>query len=396
MIDFFKKIRLVIVETYFSFVKNNDLTAAASLAFSAILALIPVLFLLTFILSAAIGSSEQALARTQDLLLQLIPAYSPEIIQEVQVISTHLKTIGIVNLLVLLWSITPLAADMRISLGIAFQKKPSRPFLLEKLFDVLISLLFLMGLSAIAVAGIIFTILENKSLMLVPLGYFERVIPFIFITAIVFLLYFAFSGKARIRHLIFGALITSVLWFIMTPAFHMFLTYNPGYGFAFGSFKSLFVIIIWIYYSLMVFLIGAEFAATLGREQTVLIRNLMIGSKNIPAEAVRKYVVSFTKGSVIFNEGDPGDVMYRVYQGSVELRKGDTLLSTIQEGKCFGAISFLLSLPRRAVAIAREDVSLVVIKNENITPLINQYPEVIIEMLKEIALRFREENKTVD
>ena len=50
----------------------------------------------------------------------------------------------------------------------------------------------------------------------------------------------------------------------MTPAFHLFITYNPGYGFAFGSFKSLFVVIIWIDYSLVVFLFGAEITASLG------------------------------------------------------------------------------------------------------------------------------------
>jgi membrane protein len=72
----------------------------------------------------------------------------------------------------------------------------------------------------------------------------------------------------RTRQLIIGSLVTSLLWFAMRPAFHLFLTYNPGYGFAFGSFKSLFVVIIWIYYFLVVFLFGAEIAATSGGTRT--------------------------------------------------------------------------------------------------------------------------------
>ena len=78
-------------------------------------------------------------------------------------------------------------------------------------------------------------------------------------------LFFTFSSKVRIRQLIMGSLVTSLLWFAMRPAFHIFLMYNPGYGFAFGSFKSLFIVIIWIYCSLVVFLFGAEIAAVSAR-----------------------------------------------------------------------------------------------------------------------------------
>jgi len=60
-------------------------------------------------------------------------------------------------------------------------------------------------------------------------------------------------------------LVTSLLWFALRPAFYFFLTYNPGYGFAFGSFKSLFVVLMWIYLSLALFLFGAEIVASIGR-----------------------------------------------------------------------------------------------------------------------------------
>lgn len=394
--DFMKKVRVVFSETISSFERNNDFTAASSLAFSATLALIPALFLLTFILGTVIGSSEWALTKTQELLLQWIPAYSTDIIREVQFISSHAGTIGVLNLLVLIWSVTPLVADMRILLSAIFRKKPTRPFLLEKLFDVAISIIFLIGLSAVAVAGVIFTLMKKKSLLYMSLGYIEGLVPFVFITAVVFLLYLAFSAKARISHLAIGSLVTSVLWFTMTPAFHLFITYNPGYGFAFGSFKSLFVAIIWIYYSFVVFLLGAEISASLGRENTVFIKHLVEGGKNVPADVIGKYVLSYEKGSLIFAEGDPGTVMYGVHKGSVELRKGDAVIDVIQRGKCFGAISFLLSLPRRATAMAREDTEVVVINNENIYKLMNEYPEFVIEILKEIAVRLRAENKTDD
>jgi membrane protein len=394
--DFFKRFRVVLSEAFSSFMRNNDLTAASSLAFSATLALIPTLFLLTFLISAVIGSSDQTLAKTHELLTLMIPAYSQDILREVGFITEHLGTIGLLNGIILLWSVTPLVADMRTSLATIFRKKPSRPFLLEKLFDVAISIIFLMGLSAIAVAGVVFTILDKKSLLHMPLGFVEGLVPFVFISIVIFLLYFAFSSRARPRDLVIGSLVTTFLWLTMTPAFHLFLTYNPGYGVAFGSFKSLFVVIIWIYYSLVVFLFGAEIAASLGRDETVFIKKLLEGKKNVPTGVISKYVVHYEKGGTVYNEGDYGDMMYGVLRGSVAIRKGDKVIGTILPGKCFGAVSFLLSVPRVASAVALEDADLVAINNDNIDRLMNEYPEFIIEILREIAVRLREANKVVD
>jgi membrane protein len=394
--DFLKKIRMVSFEALSSFRRNKDLIAASSLAFSATIALIPVLFLLTAIFGASIGSSERALAKAQELLMQMIPAYSQDIIREVQFMSDNMGTIGILNAFVLFWSITPLVANMRISLGTIFRKKLNRPYLLEKLFDVAISVVFLTGLSAIAVVGVVFTLLEKKSLLYMPLGYLEGLVPFFFIIALVFLLYFAFSAKVRTRNLLIGSLVTAFLWFTMTPAFHLFLTYNPGYGFAFGSFKSILVVIIWIYYSLVVFLLGAEITAVLERDETVFIKKLIEGSTNVPAGVIGKYVVSFEKGAFVYHEGDAGNIMFGVLKGSVAIRKVDRVIGIIQPGKCFGAISFLLSIPRVASAVALEDAELVAISDENIDKLMNEYPEFVIEILREIALRLKEANKVVE
>ena len=184
--EFFKKNRVIIADAASSFRRNNDLTAASSLAFSATLALIPALFLLTFLLGAAIGSSSQALRETQELLTEFIPAYSQVILREVGFISGHKGTIGIVNLFVLFWSITPLVADLRISLGTVFRKKPGRPFLLEKLFDVAISIVFLVGLSAVAVAGVVLTVAGGGR---PPAGG---------VRGVVFVCVFAFPGR-RVR-----------------------------------------------------------------------------------------------------------------------------------------------------------------------------------------------------
>jgi YihY family inner membrane protein len=396
VLDLLKNVPVVISGAFSSFRKNNDLTAASSLAFSATLALIPVLFLLTFLLGAVIGSSSDALTRTQELLNQLIPAYSQDILSEVRSISAHMGAIGFLNGLVLLLSITPLVADMRISLATIFQRRLTQPFLMEKLFDVAISIVFLMGLSVIAIAGIVFTLVEKKSQHHLSLGYLEGAAPFLFVMAVIFSIYLMFSARARLLHLLIGALAASSLWFAMRPVFQLFLVYNPGYGFAFGSFKSLFIVIIWIYCSLVAFLVGAEIAASLGRDETVFLKKLMEGRKNVPLRIIGKYVKYYAKGSVIFREGELGTEMYSVLKGSVTIVKGGKDLAVIPEGKYFGEMSYLLSAPRVATAKAQDDVELVTISSENINKLMNEYPEFVLEMLREMAERLRATNEFID
>jgi len=394
--EYSKKQWLVLTEALSSFMRNNDLTAASSLAFSAMLALIPTLFLLTYLLSLAIGSSSQALARTQELLMRVLPAYSQDIVKEVRLLSSHKGAVGLVNIVVLFWTMTPFVADMRFVLGTVFKLKPGRPFLLEKLFDVVVSMVFLVGITAIMVAGIAFQLLEKESLLRVLPRNVEALVLFLLVTSVVFLFYYIFSPRMLSRYLLAGAVVTTLIWFALRPAFHLFLTFNPGYGFAFGSFKSLFVVIIWIYASLVIFLLGAEIAESLHRRETVFIKKLLQGKRNVPASVYGKYVRGFSQGSVIFSEGDPGGEMFSVLSGSVALYQQGSLIAEIPEGKCFGEMSFLLAAPRLSTAIAISAVELVSISNENVTQLMNEYPEFVVELLRDMALRLREAGKLID
>ncbi len=261
-----KKLHVVLSGAFSSFRRDEGLAAASSLAFLATLALIPILLLLAFLLGAVTGSSARALLETREFLDQLVPAYSQVILNEVSMIMRHKRAISIINVLVLFWTVTRLMAGMRISLNTIFQTKRGGPFLEGKLFDVAMSILLLAGFSVAAIVGVALPVAAQTlphRLLTAALG---KIVSFIMVTGVVFALYFTFSIRARFRHLVIGTLVTSLLWFALKPAFYFFLIYNPGYGLAFGSFKSLFVVLMWIYLSLALFLFGAEVVASLGRE----------------------------------------------------------------------------------------------------------------------------------
>jgi CRP-like cAMP-binding protein len=80
----------------------------------------------------------------------------------------------------------------------------------------------------------------------------------------------------------------------------------------------------------------------------------------------------------------------------VGILKEGKQIAVIPEGKFFGEMSFLLAAPRTASAVALEDTELVIITDENIINLMNEYPEFVVGALREMARRLRETNKLID
>ena len=366
------------------------------MAFNAMLALIPAMFLLTSILGIAIGSSQEAFRKVQELATQVIPSYSQDILKEVRYISQHRRTFSVLNLSVFVLVVVPLVSDLRAALGAVFRMKRSRPFLLEKLIDLGITVVFLLGISIVALGGIALTVAQRYVALPAPPAYLGDLVQFLFIAGAMTALYAVFSRHLHFWHLAVGAFAGAGLWFIMRPLFHLFLAYNPGYGFAFGSFKSLFVVIIWIFYSLVVFLVGAEIAAATARRETVFIRRLIAGGGRIPATFQGRYVLRFGAGSEVFSAGDPGDQMFYVLSGQVSIRKMDRTVSTVGPGQYFGVVSFLLETDRTTSAVVEEDVELAVISRQTIPHIIHESPEIIIAVLKEVAGRLRDMDRLIE
>jgi CRP-like cAMP-binding protein len=71
----------------------------------------------------------------------------------------------------------------------------------------------------------------------------------------------------------------------------------------------------------------------------------------------------FAAGAVIYREGEPGNVMYRIVSGRVRIRSisgsgREALMVIYGPGHCIGAVSVLDGLPRHSDAVAECDVVL--------------------------------------
>jgi signal transduction histidine kinase len=107
---------------------------------------------------------------------------------------------------------------------------------------------------------------------------------------------------------------------------------------------------------------------------------------------------NFRDAQLIFKEGDPGDGLYMVKSGTVEIsaevRNGQRqVLSALPPGEIFGELAVLDEQPRSACASARGDTTVYFVPREPFHEVIRRFPEAAILMMKEISGRLREFNR---
>jgi CRP/FNR family transcriptional regulator, cyclic AMP receptor protein len=99
----------------------------------------------------------------------------------------------------------------------------------------------------------------------------------------------------------------------------------------------------------------------------------------------------FRAGDLIFAAGEPGDVMYVVQQGTVEICHRDTLiLAHIGPGEVVGEMALIDQGPRSATAIAASDCTLVPLDERQFTYLVQEHPYFALRVMRVLVERLRQ------
>jgi len=116
-------------------------------------------------------------------------------------------------------------------------------------------------------------------------------------------------------------------------------------------------------------------------------------------EVVRRITTNETypAGKVIFREGDPGDAVFVVQEGLVEIvSRADTeqrqVLSRLGPGSFFGEMAVLELKPRSATAIAAQPTTVFRIPAGEMFTFLQHCPELGLSLLREISGRLRDLN----
>mgnify|MGYP001599164108 CR=1 FL=1 len=96
----------------------------------------------------------------------------------------------------------------------------------------------------------------------------SRLVAFLLILAVFLFLYKIIPNtKTYWRHIWPGALLAAVLFEIARTLFILFILFLydfAGYQFIYGSIASIIVLLVWIYYSAFIVILGAEFTFQYG------------------------------------------------------------------------------------------------------------------------------------
>ena len=99
---------------------------------------------------------------------------------------------------------------------------------------------------------------------------------------------------------------------------------------------------------------------------------------------------AFSAGQIIFSEGQPGEVMYVILEGEVDIQASGKSLQTLHSGDMFGEMALVDGEPRSADAVARTDSKLVPINKKRFAFLVTETPFFALEVMKVMANRLRE------
>jgi CRP-like cAMP-binding protein len=98
---------------------------------------------------------------------------------------------------------------------------------------------------------------------------------------------------------------------------------------------------------------------------------------------------TYQAGEVIFREGQPGDCMYVVKEGEVEIQVNGRTMEIVGEGGIVGQMALLDSEPRSATVTARVTTQMVPISPERFKFLIQQTPYFATEVMRVMPHRIR-------
>src|SRR4051794_39107665 len=117
-------------------------------------------------------------------------------------------------------------------------------------------------------------------------------------------------------------------------------------------------------------------------------------------DALDRFARDFPAGTVLFEEGQPGHVMYIVVAGEIEIRRrvgeAERMLAMLGDGEFFGEMAILSGRPRSATAVVRSAARLLVIDGTTFEAMLRARPEIALRLIKALAGRLDATNHHVE
>jgi membrane protein len=255
----------------FTRLTQHDISGeAAHVAFFAFLSFPPTI-ISVFALTGLFGGPETAAWLTAELRGALPPEAGGVVEEFVeQVVATPQPGLLSLGLALTLWAASNVFAALGRSLDMAYGITVGRFFLKQRLIALGVMLIF----AVLFLAGSI-TLIAGPAITrgLRMLGFMDHVwaiaqwpLAFVLITAAFWFAYYILpvrDQRREKRRLLIGAMVAAALWMIATVGFRIYVENFGNYSETYGILGTMIVILMWMWISMLVVLLGGEVAAQL-------------------------------------------------------------------------------------------------------------------------------------
>lgn len=117
-------------------------------------------------------------------------------------------------------------------------------------------------------------------------------------------------------------------------------------------------------------------------------------------ESLDQFAQELPAGTVLFREGERGNVMFVVQAGEVELRRmvgaTERVMAVVAAGQFFGEMAILKDRPRSATAVVRHDARLLVIGATTFEAMLRARPEIALRIISTLTDRIEAANQQIE
>jgi membrane protein len=237
---------------------------AAGVAYYAILSIFPLLLGLIAVFGIFLPR-----ANLQDELLRFVstnlPGATDLLNQNIVSIINLRGTLGILSVIGLLWGASAMFSAINLAINRAWDIRRDRPFYIRKARELVmvfgIGILFLLSLGASAIITILQRVADHPAADMIIVNIGSRLVAFLLILAVFMLLYkLVPNTKTHWRYIWPGAILAAVLFEIARTLFILYLNNFANYQLIYGSIGSIIALLVWIYFSAFIVILGAEFS----------------------------------------------------------------------------------------------------------------------------------------
>ena len=261
--------------TISKFIKDHGSFLAAGLAFNLLLYSVPFLLLVVSVLAFTLGSSGHILLDVQQSAKQLLPDANEAVINTLSRIIENRNLLGLVAVPLFLLLSSVLFGAFRLALNVVFRASENS-YIRQKISDLI--LIMVVGCLVILSVGVgsLLAILQALGENFPQVGDFLKpgwivathTLVFFFTAALFYTLY-RFSPDETIsrRGLVVAALTGAAMFSLSKWAFSWYVTLAQANTLIYGALAGFVFYNLWLFYTSIVFIIGAEVGWVFDRER---------------------------------------------------------------------------------------------------------------------------------